>query len=146
MEGLFQKLCPMRVFIIALTFLLGTWGCRPSEIVSPDSLTGVWVEASARQDTLIFNLDRFGKSLPKTILVNRGKEINAGGYLVPKLGSGYYGYEIQDNKILVVSMLSSSLQRTAYKIEQSESQLRVENFYELGFNQPATAMRTLVRL
>ena len=136
----------MRLFVTVLAFLLALSGCRPSDIVSPDSLTGVWVEAAARQDTLIFNLDRFGKLLPKTLLVNRGKEVNPGGYLVPKLGSGYYGYEIQRNNILVISMFSSSMQRKAYKIEESSNQLRVENFFELGFNQPATAMRTLVRL
>lgn len=65
----------MRTLFTVLTFILGISGCRQLDLVSPDSLTGVWVEVSARQDTLIFNLDRFGKSLPKTLVVNRGKKL-----------------------------------------------------------------------
>ncbi len=136
----------MRLLILILTFSFGFLACTKSDLISPDTLTGTWVEASARKDTLIFNLDRLGTPLPKTLLVNRGKEINAGGWLLPKLGSGYYCYELEGNSILVINMFSSSLQRSAYKIEQKGDQLQIENFFELGFNQPATATRTLVRL
>ncbi|WP_425290988.1 hypothetical protein [Spirosoma linguale] len=120
--------------------------CQKAETISPDTLTGVWVEKTGRRDTLIFNLDRTGKPLPKTILVNRSRVINAEGSLVPSLGSGYYGYDVQNNSILVVSLFSSSTQRSSYKIELQDNQLQLENFFELGFNQPATATRTLIRL
>ena len=136
----------MRLLFVLVILGLGFASCRQSNSVSPDTLTGTWVEQTARRDTLIFNLDRLGRPLPRTLLVNRGKELNAGGSLVPKLGSGYYGYELQDNSILVVSLFSSSLQRSAYRIEGKGDALQVENFFELGFNQPATAIRTLVRL
>ena len=136
----------MRSFFVLITLCLGFASCKQSDSVSPATLTGIWVEKTARLDTLIFNLDRNGKLLPNTILVNRGKEINTGGYLMPKIGSGYYGYELQENSILVVSMFSSSLKKSRYTIEQVGNELRVENFFELGFNQPATATRTLVRL
>ncbi len=136
----------MRSFVFTLILSVAFLTCTKSDLVSPDTLTGTWVEVSARKDTLIFNLGRLGTPLPKTLLVNRGKEINAGGWLLPKLGSGYYDYELQDNSILVINMLSSSMQRSAYKIEQKGDQLQIENFFELGFNQPATATRTLVRL
>lgn len=136
----------MRSLFVLLTLGLGFTSCRQPDPASPDTLTGVWVEKTARKDTLIFNIDRSGKPLPNTILVNREKEINAGGYLVPKIGSGYYGYELQETTILVVSMLSSSSEKSRYAIEHTGNELRVENFFELGFNQPATATRTLVRL
>ncbi|GAB2561764.1 hypothetical protein [Spirosoma areae] len=136
----------MRLLFIFLSLSAGFMACNKVDTISPETLTGAWVEVSARKDTPIFNLDRNGTSLPNTVLVNRGKQLNAGGYLGPKPGSGYYAYELQGNTILVVSMFSSSLQRTGYRIEQEGDKLIIENFFELGFNQPATANRTLVRL
>ncbi len=136
----------MRSLFVLIILGLYVTSCKQSDPVLPDTLTGIWVEKTARKDTLIFNLNQSGKPLPNTILVNRGKEINAGGYLTPKIGSGYYGYELQGNSILVVSMFSSSLKKSGYAIEHTGNELRVENFFELGFNQPATATRTLMRL
>ncbi|AUD01621.1 hypothetical protein [Spirosoma pollinicola] len=136
----------MRFSICILLLSLGFVACEKTTAVSPDTLTGIWVEQTGRQDTLIFNLDRSGRPLPNSLLVNRGREVNSAGSLVPKLGSGYYGYELKDKSILVISLFSSSTQRSAYKIERKGNQLLVENFFELGFNQSATATRTLVRL
>ena len=133
-----------------LLFMLGLGfsACNSQTAVSPDDLTGLWVEVSARKDTLIFNLDQRGKPLPQTLLVNRGREINAGGYLVPKLGSGLYKYEILTTRgrIDVVNLLSSFSGSTDYAFQRKGNQIEVENFFELGFNKPATATRTLVRL
>ncbi len=120
--------------------------CSKSDAVTPDSLTGAWVEKDARQDTLLFNLDRSGNPLLNTILINRGKVPNASGYLVPKIGSGLWSYQLNPDSITVGSLLSSSSRRSAYVFRRESDQLRVGNFFELGFNQPATAIRTFVRL
>jgi len=135
--------------IISLLLLGSVFsGCNQQTAVLPDDLTGVWVEVSARKDTLIFNLDQKGKSLPQTLIVQRGREINTGGYLVPKIGSGLYKYEILNSRgrIDVVNLLSSFGGSTDYAFQQKGNQIEVENFFELGFNKPATATRTLVRL
>ncbi|GAB3786237.1 hypothetical protein GCM10028818_49290 [Spirosoma horti] len=136
----------MRFLIYSLAFLCGFIACSKSETVTPDALTGVWVEETAGKDTLIFNLDQSGNPLPNTLLVRRGKEINPGGFLVPKLGSGIYQYSLLNNRISVRNGLSSSSQLTDYWIEQSDKKLLIDNFFELSPNQPATATRTLVRL
>ena len=136
----------MRPFFSFLILVVASAACRQPETITPESLTGVWVEKSARQDTLVFNPKFQGQILINTLTVNRGKELNSGGYLLPKIGSGMYNYEIVDNRISVVSAFSSSLKRSDYAIEQAGGELRIENFFELGFNQPATATRTLVRL
>lgn len=136
----------MRPLLIFLLFSMAVAACRQPDSITPDTLTGTWVEKSARQDTLIFNPTFQGQILVNTLTVNRGKELNAGGYLTPKIGSGLYNYEIVGNRISVISMFSSSLRRSDYAIEQNGDELRMENFFELGFNQSATATRTLVRL
>ncbi len=133
-------------FLFLLALSLGFVACEKEHTVSPATLTGVWIEETGHKDTLIFNLDRQGTPLPNTILVNRGKELNAGGSLVPKLGSGIYSYELKADTLWVINLLSSSSNRSAYKIDLKGNQLQIDNFYELGFNQPATASRTLVRL
>ena len=136
----------MRPLLIFLLFGMAVAACRQPDLITPDTLTGTWVEKSARQDTLIFNPTFQGQIRLNTLAVNRGKERNAGGYLTPKIGSGLYSYEIVENRIRVISMFSSSLRRSDYAVEQNGDALHLENFFELGFNQPATATRTLVRL
>ncbi|MBC3786267.1 hypothetical protein [Spirosoma utsteinense] len=134
--------------LVLLVFLLGFIGlsCQKPAAVTPDSLTGVWVEKSGRRDTLIFNPSFQGNTLPNTLTVNRGKEINAGGYALPKIGSGIYQYELRGKRIYVQNGLSSRYQGEEYALERIGDELRVENFFELGFNQPATAVRTLIQL
>ncbi|GAB3495418.1 hypothetical protein GCM10027341_12760 [Spirosoma knui] len=119
---------------------------REDEPITPETLTGTWVEKSARRDTLIFNPVFQGQVLMGTLTVNRGKELNAGGYLLPKLGSGIYSYELRGDRIYVRNSLSSSSVGAEYKLAHRRNELLIENFFELGFNQPATTLRTLVRL
>ncbi|WP_460984645.1 hypothetical protein [Spirosoma fluminis] len=122
-------------------------GCgEQNEPVSPETLTGTWVEKSTRRDTLMFNPVFQGQLLMGTLTVNRGKEVNAGGYLLPKLGSGIYSYELRGDRIYVRNGLSSSSVGAEYKLARQRNELLIENFFELGVNQPATALRTLVRL
>jgi hypothetical protein len=147
LERLFvQKTPAMRQLLAVLILALTAASCQKPDTITPDTLTGVWVEKFARRDTLVFNLSLQGQSLPNMLRVNRGKELNTGGYLLPKIGSGLYDYKIVDNRISVINLFSSSNKRSEYAIEQNGDKLRIENFFELGFNQPATATRTLVRL
>ena len=136
----------MRSFFTLLILGFTLTACHEPDTVTPDTLTGVWVGKSARQDTLIFNPEFQGQIQMNTLYVNRGKEINVGGYLLPKIGSGIYKYEMRDKRIYVQNGLSSRSVGEEYAIEQTGDKLRIENFFELGFNQPATASRTLVRL
>lgn len=131
---------------VLLLLSLGFLACKQSDTVSPETITGVWIESSARKDTLIFNPLYQGAPLPNTLRVNREKELNSSGSLLPKIGSGLYQYELQGDTILVQSLFSSSSKRTGYRIGLQDGRLILENFFELGFNQPATATRTLVRL
>jgi hypothetical protein len=136
----------MRPLFTLLTLVLSIGSCRQPDAITPNTLTGTWIERSARQDTLIFNPEFQGQILINTLTVNRGKELNSGGYLLPKIGSGIYKYEIRGKRIYVQNGLSSRAVGEEYAIEQTGDRLHVENFFELGFNQPATATRTLVRL
>lgn len=136
----------MRSIFVLLVIGVFLTACGKTESITPDSLTGVWVEKSTRQDTLIFNLDRYGKSLPNSILVMRGKVVNASGSLVPKIGSGFWSYQLKLDSISVISTLSSSLRQSSYVFRRDGDQIVLGNFFERGFNQPATAIRTLVRL
>ena len=136
----------MRPFFTLLILGFTFAACDKPDTITPDTLTGTWVERSSRQDTLIFNPEFQGQTLINTLYVNRGKEINAGGHLLPKIGSGIYQYELRDKRIYVQNGLSSRFIGEEYAIEQTGTELRIENFFELGFNQPATATRRLVRL
>lgn len=137
----------MRSLFVLIILGLGFTSCKQSDPVSPDALTGVWVEKTFRKDTLIFNPSPTSTTRKEGYLtVNRGREANAGGYVVPKLGSGIYQYYKEERTLHVYNLLSSTYQFAGYTFEQVGSELRVGNFFELGFREPATATRTLVRL
>lgn len=135
-----------RLFLALALFATLNSCSKQSDFVSPDILTGTWVEKSARKDTLLFNPTFQGEVLIGTLTVNRGKELNEGGYLLPKIGAGIYSYEIRGNRIYVQNGLASIAVGAEYNIARRGNELIIDNFFELGFNQPATATRTLVRL
>ena len=119
--------------------------CNASDEVNPDELSGTWVESSARKDTIIF-LSTLGTQATRLLLVNRGKSTNPDGYAVPKIGSGIYDYYVSGRQIHVRNTLSSNSAYKAYPISRLDGKLRLGNFFELGSQQPHTAVRTLVRL
>lgn len=136
----------MRLSIYTFCLLLAFISCRRETAISPDTLTGTWIEKSARQDTIIFNLAEDGTALPGFLIVNRIREMSPAGYWFPKAGSGIYSYELQNNRIFLRNLYSSSSMGSDYMIEQRGNELEVENFYELGYKQPASAKRTLIRI
>lgn len=142
-----EKQKAMRLLFIGL-ILATAMGCKPEgQNVTHETLTGTWVEAYARQDTIIFNPVFQGTVLENTLIVKRGKEINAGGQLVPKLGFGIYKYKI-DNKRIYLQGGTSSLAtyHANFGIEQRGDELLIDNFYEVNSTQPATDIRRLVRV
>ena len=136
----------MRTFATFLLLGLIFTSCNKPETVTPESLTGMWVEKTAQQDTLIFNPTFRGEILTNLILVNRGKTLNLSGDSIPRTGSGYWSYQVKADSILVVSSVSSSMRQSAYVFRRDGEQIVVGNFFELYQNRPATAVRTLVRL
>lgn len=142
------KAFSMRPLFYAAILSLGLTSCQKSDPVSPSPtiLTGTWIEKSARKDTIIFNLGPGMGLLSNTLLVNRGKEINSAGYLVPKFGTGYYSYYLKGDTISVYDTWASTVYFAPFHIEQKHNELYLDNFFEVGFRHPATATRTLVRL
>jgi hypothetical protein len=136
----------MRLIFYTLCLFVALNSCKKETAISPDTLTGTWIEKSARQDTIIFNLAQDGTALPGFLIVNRIREMSPAGYWFPKAGSGIYSYELQNNRIFLRNLYSSSSMGADYTIEQSGNELEVENFYELGYKQPASAKRTLIRI
>ncbi|RIV17995.1 hypothetical protein DYU11_30280 [Fibrisoma montanum] len=128
-----------------LLFGTGFVACKASEEVNPDELSGTWVEASARKDTISF-LSTLGREPTRWLQVNRGKTTNPDGYIVPRLGSGIYDYYVSGRQMYVRSLLSSNSAYKAYPISRRNGELRLGNFFELGSQQPHTTVRTLVRL
>lgn len=110
------------IVLLFTLFILG--GCS-SDTVIPGNLRGTWVERTARKDTLIFDKD--------LITVLRGKSPNASGYLIPKSGSGLYGYELDADTLRISRSMYSSSRPTMfeYPVKVSGNQLTLPNFYEL---------------
>ncbi len=136
----------MRSFAILL-LLLVTLSCKKTEVVTPETLIGTWIETSTRQDTIIFNPTFQGTVLNNTLIVNRGKEINAGGQLVPRPGFGIYKYKIENRRMYLQGGTSGLATYYAnFGTEQHGDKLLIDNFYEISSTQPVTAIRTLVRL
>ncbi len=112
-------------FLLFMALALFTFGCEGDEL-NIESLNGNWVESSNLSDTLIFNSNEFEGWL----YLNRGKELR-NDYMLPKIGSGSYDYEIIADSIKLQYHLSSCMCPKSYefKILSGEDKLRVGNFY-----------------
>lgn len=133
--------------VLAACSFLGACSNKSLEsAATPAGLTGTWIEKTNRKDTLVFNQAIAAGLTEGNLLVKRGKEMTPAGYLLPRIGSGLYTYYIKDNDIYLLNMLSSSSVYTSYPLSQVQGELKVGNFFELGFNTPHTAIRTFVRL
>lgn len=60
--------------IAILLLLLATLPYKKTEAVTPETITGNWIETSAHEDTVIFNPVFQGRGLENALLVNRGGE------------------------------------------------------------------------
>ncbi|WP_298649746.1 hypothetical protein [uncultured Proteiniphilum sp.] len=68
------------------------------------SLNGVWVHTDTKTDTIDFNTKMFTSK--RTFELKRGKEIRD-DHELPKMGSGFYLYEIKGDSIYLRDIISS---------------------------------------
>ena len=95
-----MKIKILIINVIFLTLFIFS-GCENNK-VNTSGLKGTWVEIDTKTDTIIFKTnDQSG-----TFLLYRGFEIK-NGYVLPKIGSGPYSYNIIDDKIKIVDLFSS---------------------------------------
>ena len=120
------------LFIGCICLLLT--GCNTESVVK-SSLSGVWIEATHKTDTLVFNNQFQGFSL------NRGREVRY-GYSLPKGHSGPYTYELKADSISLLWSASDNNKGTNYYFnpDLNNSQLKFGNFYvdSIGNNEVLT--------
>ena len=115
------------LFIGLLFFLL--LSCEKNTIENAP-IDGIWVETTLKMDTLVFD-----NQLPLFEL-NRGNELR-NGYILPKLLSGPYSYEIVKDSISLNWIFSSSSYRNNYyffKLDTERDLIKIGNFFVDSLN------------
>ena len=121
---------------IALSLFLCV-GCK-QEKAAPSDFEGTWVEERTLSDTLVVN------SEVSLITLNRGTEMTADGYLLPKHGSGAYIYQLNDNRIRLNFALSSCMCPKEYSFNVENNRLVIGNFYShAGRPEPVLTFRKI---
>jgi hypothetical protein len=119
------------LFIGLLFFLLV--GCEKNTIEKAP-INGIWVETTQKMDTLVFDNQHPSFNL------KRGSELR-NGYLLPKLSSGLYSYEIGKDSISLNWILSSSSYRNNYyffKLDTESDLIEIGNFFVDSLNKNVT--------
>jgi hypothetical protein len=110
------------VYLFGAVFFFSS--CKKEENKSPDTvlITTKWIEQSKREDILFFNDDFLN--------LERKKEVNSGGHLIPKIGAGLYNYKTFTDSLELQHSLSSlyAPKKHAYRIENDK--LFIADFYE----------------
>jgi hypothetical protein len=105
------------------------------------NLKGKWIESVQRKDTLLFkDSNSFG-----FLTLYSGLELR-GGYMLPKLSSGQYGYKLDNDSIMVNPLVSNSIMHEHYyfKLNSTFDILQIGNFYDSSL--PASTIMTFVRI
>jgi hypothetical protein len=112
-----------KLLFIVIVVLLST-GCN-NETVDTSSLSGVWIEATHKEDTLVFN------NQPPGLILKRGYEV-INGYFLPKAHSGPYTYEIKNDSVTLHWLGSDYNKGTEYyfKTDLKNKLLKIGNFYD----------------
>ncbi len=115
----------MKSFLIVfLVFVLISCSDDDTNIISPISLNGKWIEVDTKSDTLTFNTwDDL-----EIMILDRGKEVR-NGILLPKFKSGSYTYRLSEGKISLNWMLSSNSAFNDYDLKVSGKTMNIGNFY-----------------
>lgn len=110
------------LYLFGVIFLFSS--CKKEESKSPDTvlITTKWIEQSKREDILFFTNDFLN--------LERKKEVNSGGHLLPKIGAGLYNYKALTDSLELQYSLSSLFapKKYAYRIENNK--LFITDFYE----------------
>jgi hypothetical protein len=119
----------IRVIILILFVSLIFAGCEKTWDDFP-GLSGVWVESTYRQDTIIFN--SHGSN---TFVLSRGME-ERDGYLLPKAGSGIFSYELKPDSIKIVNMIMSCLcyETVYFNLSPPGNIFVIGNFYDTAYS------------
>lgn len=104
-----------------LPVLLFFWSCR-KDITEPVQISGTWIEASARQDTLVFGYDNL-------LELKRGKQLMT-TFLLPKANSGLYKYTLKADSIGLDYLLSNTTVSKHYYFKMEENKLSIGDFYQ----------------
>lgn len=132
-----MKTC-LKLFIIS--FILFFAACEPNN-QSYTNFKGKWIESVQRKDTLIFN----NSDSINFFELRNGLELR-NGYLLPKLGSGPYGYYFDHDSIIVNLLISNSItfKHHYFNLNSTFDVLQIGNFYDSSL--PASTQMTFVRI
>jgi hypothetical protein len=129
------------ITVIQITFLmvLSLTACQKEDKII-QGLDGTWTEIDTHTDTIIFKTNDISGSL----VLNRGFETR-NGYYLPKMGSGPYAYEISNDSIRLLSLLSSSAygQKYFFKLNESSGTFNVQVFTTFETNKAILTFKKL---
>lgn len=112
--------------LILMMMIFFPFSCNKTEdALNNEFLRGVWVHTETKTDTIDFNID----FSDKTFKLNRGKEVR-NGYVLPKIGSDFYTYEVKGDSIYLQAMLSSCFCRYPFyfKLNPDKRSFQIGNF------------------
>jgi len=128
----------LTISLIFLTILIVASCEKENVIIS--GLKGTWVEIDTKTDTIIFKTnDQSG-----TFLLYRGFEIT-NGYVLPKIGSGPYSFDITDDTINIVHLFSSIAEGNNFyfSFNQSHESFKIGIFSFFETNKAILTFRKL---
>jgi len=120
----------MKKLLFFVWVILISTSCEKNYIEN-STIAGVWVEASHKTDTLVFD----NQTTELSLNLKRGTEIR-NGYLLPKYYSGSYWYEIENDSISLRWWASSSSYATKYyfKLDLKNRSIKIGNFFDSSIN------------
>jgi hypothetical protein len=98
----------------------------PEGASSSLALSGTWVEATNRKDTIVFITSE--PSDPQMFSFKCEKGIS--GY--NNLFSSLYQFKVEGNEISLLNTISSCYCFTDYSFSRTDTKIHIENFYESG--------------
>jgi hypothetical protein len=99
--------------LLILSFL--SFSCEKHEI-TVSGLKGTWVEVDTKTDTIFFNRNNtYG-----LFILSKGREIR-NGYLLPKIESGIFMFELNKDSIAITDGLSCTYSKRNYYFKLNES-------------------------
>jgi hypothetical protein len=105
----------MKNFSLLFIIFLILFSCEKHD-VTVSGLKGTWVEVDTKTDTIIFNHNATSGSF----ILSKGHEIR-NGYVLPKIGSGIFLYELNKDSIRITDGLSSIHREGNYYFKFNES-------------------------
>jgi hypothetical protein len=119
----------MKKFSLLFIISLILFSCEKHEI-TVSGLKGTWVEVDTKTDTIIFN----GDNTSGLFILLKGYEIR-NGYVLPKMGSGIFMYELHKDSIAITDGFSSIIEKELlFQIERIIKDIQYSNIYNWFYN------------